>query len=53
MAETQTISKSCELNIVTVNGAIYEVNSNYVGNISFLDLLKQILKRDLERLRDE
>ena len=49
MAVTQTIPPASRFHIVTINGATYEVTSNYIGDVSFLDLLKQILKRDLER----
>jgi hypothetical protein len=31
------------------NGTAYEVTSNYVGEVSFTNLLKQMLKRDLEK----
>ena len=36
-----------------IDGARYEVTSNYVGKITFLDLLKQMIKRDLEREKSE
>jgi len=39
--------------VETIDGARYEVTSNYVGNITFLELLKQMLKRDMERDRRE
>lgn len=53
MSEVQIISPDSELHVTTVNGATYEVTSNYIGDISFLDLLKQMLKRDLERQSEE
>jgi len=36
-----------------VDGATYEVTSNYSGNMTYLDLLKQMLKRDIERCGGE
>lgn len=50
MTEIQTVSPSSQLHIETVDEATYEVASNYIGNISLLDLIKQLLKRDLERI---
>ena len=38
-----------QLHVQTIDGATYEVVSNYVGDISLLDLFKQMLKRDIER----
>lgn len=52
MTETQTISSASQLHIETIDGATYEVTSNYIGEISLLDLLKRMLKRDLERSED-
>jgi len=49
MSEHNTVSPASKLNVVTVNGATYEVVSNYIGDISLIDLLKRMLKRDLER----
>lgn len=50
MTQCQTIQSSSQFHIVTVDGATYEVTSNYKGELTFLDLLKQMLKRDIERL---
>lgn len=49
MAETQAIIPDRDFHVTTVDGATYEVTSRYIGEIAFLDLLKQMLKRDLER----
>jgi len=49
MTEAQTVSPASQLHIETIDGATYEVASNYKGDISLLDLFKQMLKRDLER----
>ena len=46
--EKNTIPAS-EFHTTIVDGATYEVTSRYVGDVSFLDLLKQLIKRDLER----
>ena len=32
--------------------ATYIVTSNYVGNITLLDLLKRLVKRDVEKLQN-
>ena len=32
-----------------IDGAIYEIVSNYIGSIPLLELLKLMLKRDLEK----
>ena len=42
-------SPTSQLHTQMIDGATYEVVSNYVGDISLLDLFKQMLKRDLER----
>ena len=47
----QVISPESRYHIETVDGARYEVTSNYIGKVTFLDLLKQMLKRDIERER--
>jgi hypothetical protein len=52
MTDTQTVSPASQLHVETIEGASYEVVSNYIGDISLLDLFKQMLKRDLERLED-
>lgn len=49
MTEIQTVSSASQLHIETIDGSTYEVISNYIGKLSLLDLLKQLLKRDLER----
>jgi hypothetical protein len=49
MTETQTASPTTQAHTVIIDEATYEVVSNYTGNTSLLDLLKQMLKRDLER----
>lgn len=53
MAETQAIIPDRDFHVTTVDGATYEVTSRYIGEIAFLDLLKQMLKRDLERQDEE
>ena len=49
METIETMSQTSLRHIVVIDGARYEVTSNYLGKITFLDLLKQMLKRDLER----
>ena len=36
-----------------VGGARYEVTSYYVGEVTLIDLLKLMLKRDMERERPD
>lgn len=48
MTDTQMIL-SDNVHIETIDGTTYEVTSNYNGEISLLDLLKKMLKRDIER----
>jgi len=38
---------------VVYKGAAYTVTANYAGSVTYLDLLKQLLKRDIGRHRDE
>jgi hypothetical protein len=52
MPDVQALPTISVVHIETINGATYEVTSNYIGNISLLDLLKQMLKRDLERTEE-
>ena len=49
MVEAKTLPPASQLHVEMIDGSTYEVISNYIGEISFLDLLKQMLKRDLER----
>ncbi len=37
------------MNIEEINGVKYEVCSNYIGEISLLELLKKLIKRDIEK----
>ena len=54
MAEEKTVHQHSETRIVTIDGATYKVTSRYVGNIPLLDLLKQMIKRDLQKqLRED
>ena len=53
MNDVQTLPPESRIHIETINGATYEVTSNYIGDISFLELLKQMLKRDLSRIESE
>ncbi len=39
------------LNVEIVDGTTYEVTSNYIGDMSILDLFKYMLKRDIERIK--
>jgi len=39
-----------QTHIKTIGGATYEVTSNYIGDVSLLELFKRMLKRDVERL---
>lgn len=50
MAQCEAIKLQSQHHVITVDGATYEVTSNYKGEVAFLDLLKQMLKRDMERL---
>ena len=49
MTQHKTIQPSSQFHVVTVEGATYEVVSNYNGKMTYLDLLKKMLKRDIER----
>jgi len=54
MAEEKTVHPYSKTNIVTVDGATYIVTSCYAGKISLLDLIKQMIRRDLEKqLRED
>lgn len=37
--------------VEVVDGANYEVTSNYIGDVSILDVFKQMLKRDIEQIK--
>jgi len=52
MTETQTVSPVSQLHTEIIDGATYNVISNYIGDIPLLDLFKKLLKRDLERPGD-
>jgi len=49
MVDIQTLPPASQLHVEIIDGSTYEVISNYIGELPFLDLLKQMLKRDLER----
>jgi len=49
MTQCQTIQVPSQFHVETIDGATYKVTSNYKGDVTFLDLLKQMLKRDMER----
>ena len=53
MIDVKENSPVSQFHVEIIDGAKYEVNSNYVGKIPLLDLLKQILKRDMERQENE
>jgi hypothetical protein len=53
MPEEIIVPPTSEVRKEVINGATYELTSNYNGDISLLDLLKQMLKRDMERLECE
>jgi len=38
-----------QIHSTELDGTIYEVASNYVGNIPLLELFKLMLKRDIEK----
>jgi len=38
-----------QIRSIELDGTIYEVASNYVGNITLLELFKFMLKRDIEK----
>ena len=48
MEKSQTASLVSQLHIETIEGTTYEVTSNYIRDISLLDLFKEMLKRDFE-----
>jgi hypothetical protein len=50
MTDTKAVSPENQLHIEKINGTTYELISNYKGKVALLDLLKQMLKRDLEKL---
>ena len=53
VASKQIISPTSLCHVEIIDGARYEVISNYLGSVSFFDLLKQLLKRDMERERQD
>jgi hypothetical protein len=53
METAQAVSPVSVSRVEVIDGAKYEVTSNYVGAIPFLELLKQMLKRDMEREKQE
>lgn len=36
-----------------INKIRFEVTSNYLGKVSLLDLIKEMIKRDLEKLDEQ
>ena len=44
-------NKNVRVSHINVGGATYEVRSIYAGQISFLELLKQMLKRDIDMFK--
>jgi hypothetical protein len=52
MNQCQTAPPTSQFHVEVIDGATYEVTSNYMGEISLLDLFKQMLKRDMERVED-
>ena len=49
--QSQSVQPPKKRHVEVINGATYEVISNYVGNASILDIFKQMLKRDIERIK--
>ena len=49
---TQATTPTSRTRFIEIDGGTYELVSTYSGNISFLDLLKKMMKRDLEKLED-
>ena len=47
---SQPVFQTSKHRIEIIDEATYEVVSNYIGSVSLLDLFKQMVKRDLERL---
>ena len=45
------VQSSPKHHIEIIDGATYEVTSNYVGDVSILDIFKKMLKRDIERMK--
>ena len=45
----QNIQPLNNFHVEVIDGTIYEVTSNYNGNLNLLDLFKKMLKRDMER----
>jgi len=43
---------SSQSHTIKIDGASYYVTSNYIGKIPLLELFKQMLKRDIERLEN-
>jgi hypothetical protein len=41
----------CSTQTITHKGAQYIVTARYTGHVTFLDLLKQLVKRDIEEAR--
>jgi hypothetical protein len=54
MTETKTMQAENERQTSAVDGTLYEVVPHYVGDVAFIELLKRMLKRDLElKMEDE
>ena len=49
MMELNTKDKNQEIHKETIDGTTYEVVSHYDESTSLIDLLKWMLKRDMER----
>lgn len=48
MVQCQTQQQS-QVHSETIENTAYEVISNYIGNISLIDLLKLMIKRDITK----
>jgi len=51
MLPTKNVQPLPKIHVEIIDGATYEVTSNYNGNVSILDIFKQMLKRDIERMK--
>ena len=51
MLQNKSVQPLKKTHVEVIDGATYEVTSNYIGNVTLLDVFKQMLKRDIERMK--
>ena len=51
MLQNKSVQPLKKTHVEVIDGATYEVTSNYIGDRTILDIFKQMLKRDIERMK--